>query len=42
MSIADVDQRKFIDILGKVTAAEMHDNKPKKVEELLNGMIDYA
>ena len=42
MSIADVDQRKFVDILGKVTAAEMHDNKPKKVEEVLNEMIDYA
>lgn len=42
MSIADVDQKKFADILNKVNVAEMHDGDPKKVEEVLHEMIDYA
>jgi hemerythrin-like metal-binding protein len=42
MSIVDIEHERFIDILDKVAAAEMHDNEPKKVEEVLNEMIDYA
>lgn len=42
MSIVDVDQKKFADILNKANVAEMHDGDPKKVEEVLHKMIDYA
>ncbi len=42
MSITEVNRKRFIDILDQDIVEEMHDNDPKKVEKVLNGMIDYA
>lgn len=42
MSITAVDRKRFVDVLDHDIIEEMHDNDPKKVHEVLNGMIDYA
>ncbi len=41
-SITDDGQKKFFDIVTKVIDAEMHDGDSKKVDGVLNEMIDYA
>ncbi len=41
-SITDDGQEKFLDIVTKVIDAEMHYGDPKKVDVVLNEMIDYA
>ncbi len=42
VSITDDENKRFFDIINKVIDAEMHDGDPKKVDEVLNEMIDYA
>lgn len=38
----NVDQKQFVDILHKVTVAETYSEEPRKIDEVLNEMIDYA
>ena len=42
ISITDIDKKEFVDILDQVAVAEVQDGDPKKVDEVLNEMIDYA
>ncbi len=42
MSITEIDRKRFVDILDQVIVGDMHDNDPKKIDRVLNGMIDYA
>ena len=42
ISITDVVQKRFDDILDKFIAAEMHDDDPEKTDEVLQEMMDYA
>ena len=37
-----VKQKQFVDILHKITVAGMCDEEPRKIDEVLNEMIDYA
>ncbi len=42
ISIADDENKRFFNIINKVIDAEMHVDDPKKINEVLNEMIDYA
>ncbi len=42
ITITDVDKKEFVDILDHVIVAEMHEGDPKKLDGVLNEMIDYA
>ncbi len=42
ISITEDENKRFFDIVAKVIDAEKHDGDPKKVDEVLNEMSDYA
>jgi hemerythrin len=42
ISIIDEDHKKFINIINSTIVAKQHDNNPKRIENILNEMIDYG
>ena len=42
ISTIDEEHKKFINIINRAIVAKQHESNPRRIEEVLNEMIDYA